>query len=111
MYRGGDLAGARRAAPPRRGGGHELFNQPVPVWIDPLVSFAKGELENSTKDLTGKEPDKEVANPANPADSANAPKSPLAQLKTLTKLYNEGGLTKEKYDELTDPLLRKLGIK
>ena len=24
------------------GGGHELFNQPTPVWIDPLVSFAKG---------------------------------------------------------------------
>ena len=93
------------------GGGHELFNQPAQVWIDPLVSFAKGELENSTKDLTGKKPDKEVANPANPADSAAAPKSPQAQLKTLTELYNDGGLTKEKYDELTDPLLRKLGIK
>ena len=24
------------------GGGHELFNQPAPVWVDPLVSFAKG---------------------------------------------------------------------
>jgi hypothetical protein len=24
------------------GGGHELFNKPAPVWIDPLVSFAKG---------------------------------------------------------------------
>ena len=30
------------------GSGHKLFNQPAPVWIDPLVSFAKGELENST---------------------------------------------------------------
>ncbi|MDP6088349.1 MAG: hypothetical protein QGF68_20230, partial [Nitrospinota bacterium] len=23
------------------GSGHKLFNQPAPVWIDPLVSFAK----------------------------------------------------------------------
>ena len=39
------------------------------------------------------------------------PRVEPAQLKTLTELYNDGGLTKEKYDELTDPLLRKLGIK